>query len=73
MLYLPDHSLKQYRTRISKLGFHSMPLTVGLYVKHKAITASPTDYLLSTLEGMIVARHIGHDGTLIRLGRVDQI
>jgi hypothetical protein len=50
-----------------------MPLTVGLSPKHKAITVSPTDYLLSTLEGMIVARHIGHDGTLIRLGRVDQI
>ena len=29
--------------------------------------------LLSSLEGMVVARHVRHDGTLIRLRRVDQI
>lgn len=73
MLYLLAHSTKQKRTSISKLGSQSMLLIVGLCLKHNVITASPTDYLLSTLEGMIVARHIGHDGTFIWLGRVDQI
>ena len=30
-------------------------------------------YLLSPLEGVVVAWHIGHDGTLVRFGGVDQI
>lgn len=29
--------------------------------------------LLGALEGVVVARHIGHDRTLVRLRRVDQI
>lgn len=72
---IPNSSKKLHATHITGEAFvllhQSLVLLVDL--QHLADAVGGSLGLLSTGEGMVVGRHVGHHGALIRLGGVHHI
>ena len=68
-----SRSMHVATTTTTTISISSVVVAVVLLLVIVVVVMVSDVYLLSALEGMVVARHVGHDGALISLGGVHQI